>query len=312
MLMMNRLRMRIAFAAFIAACCVSPFFSWADGIPEPIGEEAYSILSAWYDYDATIPLEARVVELTETDTTVRRKVVFRGTRSFLVPGYLEFPKNAEPPYRCVVLCHGWSGGKQNWWEDGNYISGGDARKALVEKGYAVFALDAQGHGDRIAENDYHVVNLHNEPDAVPRKNYFSLREIVSQTVVDYRRGLDYLAKRGDIDMDRIGLLGYSMGGFHTFALTAVEPRIKVVAGCVVPVTWSDDPILAPANYARGIGDRPFCMLMGKEDPMCDEAQAKQLYALIEGPDTELHLYDAGHRLPVDYVKDAVTFIAGRL
>ncbi len=284
----------------------------AEGLGAPIGEEAFGVLKAFYEYDAEIPIEARVVELTETDKSVRRKVVFRSARSFLVPGYLEFPKEAEPPYPCVLLMHGWSGSKESWWEDRNHISGGDARKALLEKGYAVFALDAQGHGDRIAENDYHVVNLYNEPGAPPRKNYFTVREIIFQTVVDYRRGLDYLAARGDIDMERVGLLGYSMGGFHAFALTATEPRIKLAVGCVVPVSWSEDVVLAPANYARGIGDRPFCMVMGREDTMCNEAQARELYRLIEGPNTKILFYDAGHRLPVDYVPDAVGFIAARL
>lgn len=296
----------------IAAGLATAAGSWAQSVPEPVGEEAYGVLKAFYDYDADIPLEARVVELKETETSVRRKVVFRGARSFLVPGYLEFPKNAQPPYPCVLLMHGWSGGKENWWENDNYIYGGIARKALLDKGWAVFALDAQGHGDRIAENDYHVVNLYNEPDAPARKNYFTLREIITQTLVDYRRGLDYLASRGDIDMGRIAALGYSMGGFHAFALTAVEPRIKLGASCVVPVSWSEDAVLAPANYARGIGDRPFCMLMGRQDGMCNEDQARQLYRLIEGLKTKLIFYDAGHRLPVEYVPDAVEFIATHL
>jgi len=47
----------------------------------------------------------------------------------------------------------------SWWKDAGYLSGGNARKALLKDGYDVFALDDQGHGDRIAENDYHVVNL---------------------------------------------------------------------------------------------------------------------------------------------------------
>jgi dienelactone hydrolase len=282
---------------------------WAGTDLEPIGEEAFSVLMAFYDYDAEIPLEARVVELKERATSVRRKVVFRSARGFLVPGYLEFPKKANPPYPCVLLLHGWSGSKEDWWEDGNYISGGDARRALLKKGYAVFALDAQGHGDRIAENDYHVVNLYSEPDTPPRKNYFTLREIITQTVIDYRRGLDYLAARGDIDMNRVGLLGYSMGGFQAFALTASEPRIKLAAGCVAPVSWRDDVVLAPENYARGIGDRPFCMLIGRDDDMCNEAQARELYSLVEGANTKILFYDAGHRLPVEYVRDAVEFIA---
>jgi dienelactone hydrolase len=286
--------------------------SHAQSIPRPIGAEGFRVLRAFYDYDAEIPLEARVVELKDRDKSVRRKVVFRSSRGFLVPGYLEVPKTAKPPYRCVLLMHGWSGSKEHWWEKGNYISGGGARAALLDKGYAVFALDAQGHGDRIAENDYHVVNLHNEPGAPARKNYFTVREIIAQTVVDYRRGLDYLATRDDIDMQRIGLLGYSMGGFHAFALTAMEPRIRLAVGCVVPVSWSHDVVLAPANYAQGIGDRHFCMLMGREDKMCNETQARELYELIKTKNTTLLFYDAGHKLPASYVRDAVAFIASQL
>ncbi len=162
----------------------------AQELPEPIGEEAFGVLKAFYDYDAEIPLEARVVELKEEQTSERRKVVFRGGRGFLVPGLLEIPKGIEAPYPCVLLLHGWSGSKDSWWEDRGYTKG-RLREKLLEKGYAVFALDAQGHGDRIAENDYHPINLHNEPGEAYRKNYFSVREIVTQTVVDHRRGLDY-------------------------------------------------------------------------------------------------------------------------
>ena len=103
-----------------------------------------------------------------------------------------------------------------------------------------------------------------------------------------------------------------MGGFHAFALTAVEPRIKLAVSCVVPVSWSHDVVLAPANYARGVGDRPFCMLMGREDGMCDETQARELYGLIEGRNTNLLFYDAEHKLPVAYVLDAAGFIGARL
>jgi pimeloyl-ACP methyl ester carboxylesterase len=301
-----------AFLTIVLAALASVSAPCAQSIAEPISEEAFRVLTAFYDYDREIPLEARVVELKETATSVRRKVVFCSARSFLVPGYLEFPKQGKPPYPCVLLLHGWSGSKENWWEDGNYISGGNARKALLAKGYAVFALDAQGHGDRIAENDYHVVNLYNQPGAEPRKNHFTVREIITQTVVDYRRGLDYLATRHDIAMQRIGLLGYSMGGFQAFALTATEPRINLAVGCVGPVSWSRDVVLAPANYARGIGNRPFCMLMGRRDEMCSEVQARDLYGLLKGPNTKIVFYDAGHRLPVGYVPDAVAFIAAHL
>ena len=68
-------------------------------------------------------------------------------------------------------------------------------------------------------------------------------------------------------MERIGLFGYSMGGFHAYALTAMEPRIAVAAGAVVPTAWRPDIVLSPEHYARGIGDRPFSMFVGRNDGM---------------------------------------------
>lgn len=283
-----------------------------EGWPAPIGEEAYQVLVSSYDYDPTIPLEARVVELKDEGDTARRKIVFRGARGYLVPGYLEVRKDFEPPYPCVLLVHGWSGDKESWWRDGGYTSGGNARKALLDRGFAVFALDAQAHGDRIAENDYAPVNDYNEPGAPPRKNYFTLRDIITQTILDYRRGLDYLASREDIDMDRIGIVGYSMGGFHAVSLMAVEPRIKAAVGCVVPVSWRADPILDPANYVRGIGDRPFMMIQGETDGHCNAAESRALFSLFEGAHKRLGLYDSGHKLPVDWVGVAVPWIAAQL
>lgn len=289
-----------------------PAFAEAPAAPPVLGEEAHKLLVRMYDYDAAIPLEARVVEREKKEGTTRDKVVFRSTRSFMVPGYFEVSETAKAPYPCVVLMHGWSGSKEHWWKDGGYLHGGEVRKALLAAGFAVFALDAQGHGDRIAENDYQVVNLFEEPGAPPRKNYFTLRDVITQTVLDYRRGIDYLATRGDVDMARIGAMGYSMGGFHAVSLTAVEPRIKAAVGCVVPVSWREDPILDPANYMRSIGERPFMMVQGKTDELCNEAQAQELYKHLEGPNTKLELFDSGHKLPGEYVGVAVPWLIARI
>ena len=280
--------------------------------PAPLGAEAHRLLMSFYDYEPTIPLEARVVELKGEGNTVRRKVVFREARGALVPGYLEVKQGVAAPYPCVLLMHGWSGSREHWWRDGGYIHGGETRHALLERGYAVFALDAQAHGDRIAENDFALVNDYSDPGDAPRKNYFTLRDIISQTILDYRRGIDYLATRGDIDMSRIGIVGYSMGGFHAVSLTAVEPRIKAAVGCVVPVTWREDDILDPANYAAGIGTRPLLMLQGKTDQLCNEAQAQTLFNHFNPETTRLVLYDSGHKLPPEWVDAAITWLAERL
>ncbi len=103
-----------------------------------------------------------------------------------------------------------------------------------------------------------------------------------------------------------------MGGFHAFALTATDPRVQLAVACAVPAVWSHEVALAPADYARGIGNKPFCMLMGRHDEMCSEANARELYAHIEGPNTKLIFYDSGHTLPVEFFGDAIDFVAARL
>jgi YD repeat-containing protein len=271
---------------------------------EAVGAEAFEAMSRFYAYDRTIPLEARVVEQNEQEASVREKIIFRGVRGLMVPAYLEIPENQATPVRLILLLHGWSGSKERWWDDGGYISGGNLRKALLADGCGVMALDAQAHGDRIAENDYALVNSHLQDGRPTHQNYFTLEQIVTQTVLDHRRALDYLETRSDIDANRIGVLGYSMGGLETFVLTAVEPRVKVAVACAVPSLADRPTAIAPKDYAQGIASRPFLMLMGRSDSMCHELHARQLLALIPSPRKNLIFYEAAHKLPTDYVPDA--------
>jgi len=281
---------------------------------ERLDAEACRAIAQFYEYDATIPLEARVVEKVEKDDLPREKVVFRGAQGFLVPGYLQFPSGGTAPYPCVLLLHGWSGSKENWWQDDNYVSGGNLRKALLAAGYAVLALDAQCHGDRIAQNDFAPVNHYVDPNGGPRqrKGYFTQNEIYIQTTRDYRRAIDYLETRGEIDKARIGVLGYSMGGTQTYLLTGVEPRIKTAVAVAAPAEKSKWSPIAPQNFVRGIGQRPFLAIMGREDGMSAVEHTEKLHALVESPTKDLIFFDAGHRLPVDYVPRAVAWLVKHL
>jgi dienelactone hydrolase len=281
---------------------------------ERLGEEASRAVAQFYEYDASIPLEARVVEKVEKDDSFREKIVFRGPQGFLVPAYLQFPSSGAAPYPCVLLLHGWSGSKENWWQDGNYISGGNARKALLTAGFAVLALDVQCHGDRIAQNDFAPANHYVDPSAGsnPRKGYFSLAEIYVQTTRDYRRAIDYLETRPDIDKSRIGVVGYSMGGTQTFLLTGVEPRIKAAVAVAAPADKSKWSLVAPQNFVRGIGERPFLTIMGRADPMCPVEHAQQLQSMIDTKTKDQVFFDAGHKLPADYVPHAVGWIKKHL
>lgn len=278
-----------------------------------VSEEAFRARLGFFAAAKTIPLEARVVNQWDKPDTLRQKFVFRGAQGFLVPGYLEFPKAAAKPCPLVLLLHGWSGSKEAWYVDGNNHSGGEMRKALLGAGYAVMALDAATHGERNAEIDYQHVNPFNDPNAPPRVNYFTYAEISVQTVKDYQRALDYLAARGDVDMSRIGLVGYSMGGMDSFYLLSVEPRIRMAVACVPPLYSPGYGAASPIDYSWGVRGKRFLMLMGRQDTLYDASKVEASYhEYIESPETRLIWYDKGHTLSAIYVPDALEFVKKQL
>jgi hypothetical protein len=83
----------------------------------------------------------------------------------------------------------------------------------------------------------------------PMRQWFvsELQEALGSTVHDVKFILDYLAQRGDIDMNRIGMFGQSSGGTIALLSAAADPRIKAVD---VLDPWGDWPVwLAQSKVA---------------------------------------------------------------
>jgi cephalosporin-C deacetylase-like acetyl esterase len=257
-------------------------------------------MSQNFDYDQEIPLGARVVERIEEDGYLKEKITFRGIRDNRVPGYLAIPKNGTGPYPCVVQLHGLDGSKKDWWVDNNWISGGNITKKLLANGYAVLALDSEYHGERIANNNYEAPGIF-----IFQKGWQARGDnMIIQSVTEYRRALDYLATRSEIDTSRIGLVGVSMGGFMTFMLTGIDSRIKASVACVTPIKQDQNSVYAAFNYAPHI-DQSFLMLMGKSDGVYTEKEAQQLHDLLGSNSKELYFYNSGHRLPSEWTEKAL-------
>lgn len=270
-----------------------------------LGAEAYGVLKMTYAYDRGYPLRARNVGEVEDDGTTYERIVFDSFHDGLVPGLLALP-GGEGPFPVVLLLHGLTASKDIWLDNDGFAHGGEISAGLLRKGYAVMALDAQYHGDRAVYNDYI------DPGEMVFERGWSVRyaKLLEQTVVDYRRAIDYLATREEIDVERVGILGYSMGGHMTFILAAVEPRVKAIVSCVVPATPG-----FPAGafqFARDLGDRPLRMMMGKRDRFYTVEQADWLYSLVPGDDKSIHLFDSGHALPEAYTREAVEWMTSHL
>jgi dienelactone hydrolase len=300
-----RLLLRSAALALLAA----PLAAQEAPLPDSVSDEAYRTLADFYEYDPLLPLDARVLKREDAPAYTREKVVFTGGRGDRVPAFVMLPKGAKAPHPVVLLIDGWMGGKDRWWEDDTWPRGGLAIKALAAHGFAAFVLDAQFHGERAAKQGYLPVE-----ELVCRECRNLRREMIVESVVDHRRALDYLASRGDMDMDRVGALGHSMGGVMTFALAALEPRLKVAVSCVIPArrgeTWTSRAF-SPYTFAPRIRI-PMLMLMGRSDPLYDADDARALLEQLASADKALDFYDAGHRLPAEYVPRSLAWLRQRL
>ncbi|HEY5646368.1 MAG TPA: alpha/beta fold hydrolase [Pseudomonadales bacterium] len=283
----------------ILICAVS-----LPAIAEQLGAEAYGLLKTTYGYDADFPLDAKGVGVLRQNGVTWEKVSFKSFHDGLVPAILAVPEG-HGPFPVVLLLHGIAGNKRQWLSDA-FTHGGEVSAGLLASGYAVMALDAQYHGERAVYNDFL------DPGEMVFRRGWGMRyaHLMTQTVVDYRRAIDYLATRDDIDTSRVGILGYSMGGHMTFILGAVEPRVKAVVACVVPATPGMP--MAASQFARDLGAAPLLLLMGRQDRFYTVDQAEALFARVPGERKTLRLYDSGHSLPEAYVSEAVAWLRANL
>ena len=153
------------------------------------------------------------------------------------------------------------GTKDRWWSDDTWPQGGRLTKALAAEGIAALVLDTQFHGERAGAIGYQPVEEYVCPLCSNAR-----REMTIETVVDYRRALDYLATREDLDRKRVGAIGFSMGGLMTFALSAIDDRVRAIVPCVTPIRANDPQwsgaAITPGTFAPHVSV-PVLMLMGR-------------------------------------------------
>lgn len=245
-----------------------------------------------FDYDKAKPLEAKVETPKSIPGGVELSFTIRG-RSEAVPALLCLPKATSKKPPLLVLLHGLGGNK----EQTKAISA-----MAVAAGYATVALDAPLHGERAAKDG-----------SMMAGDLKVMRERWVDAVVDYRRTLDYLESRTDVDTTRVVLLGASMGGMMGALLFGSEERIDaaalIVAGgdfrllaetskhpiapelkkAIEAVPKTDaDTLLNDIDPVQWIGKgraRPLLFVNGKLDDIVPEKCALALIAAAREPKT---------------------------
>jgi predicted amidohydrolase/dienelactone hydrolase len=131
------------------------------------------------------------------------RVPYAGTT---LAAYLRVPPAPGPPV--VIMIPGLDSVKEELQATAEY---------LLSRGLAVIAIDGPGQGE--AEYELRI-----EP----------AYERVTTAVADYLKG------RGDVDADRLGVFGVSLGGYYAARSAAYEPRVRATVALAGPYRFDLD------------------------------------------------------------------------
>jgi dienelactone hydrolase len=200
------------------------------------------------------PLDPLKIESVDKADYVREKWLLHTWSEAVMPVYILIPKG-QPPFPTVIFFHGHGYGVKEavgLWEDGNerdipdgYMK--DCAISLCRRGFLVAAPEISCFGERRTDFNYLNPTLGQQaPDTCDHaaKLAFILGgSVAGLRVFDARRLVDYLETRPEADIHRLGAMGISGGGMHTFFSTAIDERIRA---CVISGFYSTfkDSLLA--------------------------------------------------------------------
>jgi dienelactone hydrolase len=256
------------------------------------------------------PAKVRVVSREDRGDFILEKFEFHNGADAIVPGYLMLPKGATPARRpCVMLLHEHGGSKDSVCV--NLEARDHAGTQLVKKGYVVAAIDGYFHGERIGKGPAGAIeNKAAQEMSFSKINLWLGRTLWGMQVRDEQCLLDYLATRPEIDPEKIGASGMSMGSTRSWWLAAIDDRIKAIVGVVCFTRYTE---LIEHGYLRAHGiyyfvpgllqhfdteaihalvaPRPHLELSGDQDPGAPldgvetlERKLGQVYRLYGKPD----------------------------
>lgn len=244
------------------------------------------------------PLNAKIFDRVQHEDYSVEKVHFEARPGFIVTGNLYRPVG-NGPFPAVLNPHGhWTNGRL---ENNDKCSVPGRCITLARMGMIAFSIDMVGYND-----SFQFVHHFLQPA-------FSLYGIhpFSLQLWSSIRALDFLETLPETDKERLACTGASGGGTQTFALTAVDDRVKVAApvnmisstmqgGCMC----ENAPIfrLGISNMEVGamMAPKPLLLVCAtgdwtRETPRVEYPAIRSIFSLYGAEaNVEYHLVNAGH------------------
>jgi len=219
-----------------------------------------------------------------------------------VPAIVWLPGDQGGPYPLVLAGHGGGGHKADAFVAGQ-------RDRLLPRGIAVAAIDAVGHGDRVA--------VAPAPEDIVR--VISDAASYPTMVSDWTATLDALLATGDFDPEHVGYVGLSGGCL--FGLPYVADDRRIVAAVLGACGYEGAPLLgdAPSTFAPVLREaarryvRPALLLLQGADDVFPASGGRALFADLASPDKHLIASPGAHtEVPLSAVDAMAEWMASRL
>lgn len=285
--------------------------------------------------DRKVPLDAKVLGEEKGEGYIRKKVTFATEKGDRVPAYLLVPVTGKDGKLPAMLCLHQTikigkgepvglGGKESL----HYAL------HLVQRGYICLVPDYPSFGDY--EYDFQA--------AFKRGDYASGS---MKAIWNNMRAVDYLQSLPDVDGEKIGVIGHSLGGHNAMFTAAFDERLKVVVSCCgfcsfakyyggnlkgwtsdrymprIASEFLNDPKKMPFDFTDVVisfAPRAFLAVAPEKDNNFAVAgvrdviaAAEPVYKALKAEDKLKAIYpDAGHDFPADARKTAYEFIDRQL
>jgi dienelactone hydrolase len=266
---------------------------------KPVTEAEFQIFKNQFLYDKA-ELDEEIQEWGEySEDWMVEKISFNAAyENERMIAYLFLPRNSTPPYQTIIFFPGAGALRRTdlfkdrdtkWYLD-----------YLLKSGRAVMFPVYKGTFDRNAGEEIAWGQTH------------QYTEWVIKWVKDCSRSIDYLEIREDIDMDNLGYLGDSWGGYMGGIISAVEARLKlaiIIRGGLYK-GWRY-PEAEGITYISRV-KIPVLMLNGKYDMIFPlETNVKPMFDLLGTPDEHkvLKIYDTDHFVPKnEMIKESLNWL----
>ena len=167
------------------------------------------------------PLDPRLVKSWRHLDLIFEEIEFQGRYGENIPALICYSAMGRTRPLPAVIC---MPGSSNRKED--LLRPLDLIPQWAEKGFFVISIDRPYAGDRPGDLG----------EAIQDKG---LPKVWGEYVYDLLCVLDYLQTRSEVDAQRIGMLGLSMGGWEALLLAAVDERVKVVVSVAGHLLWEE-------------------------------------------------------------------------